>query len=115
MKLKNKLLFGVIFTSLLVSCGGKPSLESSSSEPSSSDTSDEVLVESVNFTNLETSLKVGDTLTLTYEVLPSNASDKSVSFAVDSEIATVNDAGILNALAEGNVNVTITTFSGAKT
>ena len=61
-------------------------------------------------------MAVGDTKTLTATVLPSNASDKSVTWESDDEsVATVSDAGVVTAVAAGTATITVTTTDGSKT
>ena len=61
-------------------------------------------------------MAVGDTKTLTATVLPSNASDKSVTWESDDEsVATVSDAGVVTAVAVGTATITVTTTDGSKT
>ena len=61
-------------------------------------------------------MAVGDTKTLTATVLPSNASDKSVTWESDNDaVATVSDAGVVTAVAAGTATITVTTTDGSKT
>lgn len=60
-------------------------------------------------------LKVGDTNTLTATVLPSNASNKGVSWSSsNSSIATVS-AGTVTGVAPGTCTITVTTSDGGYT
>ena len=64
-------------------------------------------VSSVSITNKTESAKVGDSLTLKVSVSPSNASDKSVTYASsDTSIATVED-GVVSFLKAGTVTITV--------
>ena len=66
-----------------------------------------VPVSSVSITNKTDSAKVGDSLTLKVSVSPSNASDKSVTYASsDTSIATVED-GVVSFLKAGTVTITV--------
>ncbi len=75
-----------------------------------------VHVTSVSITNKISSLYVGDTYTFNTTVLPNNASDKSVSYSSSNDkIATISDAGVINALAAGSVTFTVKSTDGNKT
>lgn len=50
--------------------------------------------------------------TIKYNILPADASNKNVTFEVSSDIATVNNAGVVSFSAPGKVTVTITTVDG---
>jgi len=77
---------------------------------------DGVAVESVSASPQTTSVVVGSTRQLTVTVLPSEASNKNVTFvSSDESIATVTSAGLITGVAEGSATVTITTASGGKT
>lgn len=66
-----------------------------------------VPVSSVSITNKTDSAKVGDSLTLKVSVSPSNASDKSVTYASsDTSVATVED-GVVSFLKAGTVTITV--------
>jgi uncharacterized protein YjdB len=61
-------------------------------------------------------LGIGSSSTLTAEVLPVNATNKSVSWLSSNPlIATVNSAGVVTGLAEGSAIITATTVSGGLT
>ena len=57
-------------------------------------------------------LYVGKTLTLTPTVLPSNASEKSVSWSSSNESIATVDNGIVTGVAEGEATITATTTDG---
>jgi uncharacterized protein YjdB len=58
-------------------------------------------------------LKVGKTNTITYTILPSNATDKTVYFSsLDESIATVDSKGVVTAVALGTTIVNGTTKDG---
>ena len=89
--------------SLVTSCGGET-------------VSEEVSVTDVKLEASSTSLKVGETLTLVATVSPENASNKNVSYSSSDEtIASVNGSGVVTALKEGNVTITVTTEDGNHT
>lgn len=56
-----------------------------------------------------TEFKVGQTIELSADVTPENATDKSVTWSSnDTSIATVNNLGIVTAISEGEVVITAT-------
>ena len=62
------------------------------------------------------SLEEGTTGNLVATVAPSTATDKTVTFASsDAEVATVDNAGKVTAVKEGNADITVTTKDGNKT
>ena len=70
-------------------------------------------VTSVTLNKTSTSLKVGETLTLTAKVNPSNATDKTVNWSTsDASVVTVSD-GVVTAIKLGSA--TITAKAGDKT
>jgi len=61
-------------------------------------------------------LTAGGQETLTATVSPDNATDKSVTWESDNEgVATVNDSGLVTAVAEGYAKITVTTTDGGFT
>ena len=65
-------------------------------------------------TNLN--LNIGDTSTIVPNVLPENATDKSVSYSSsDSNIAMVDNNGVVTAISAGTAVITVTTNEGLKT
>ncbi|MBE6650724.1 MAG: hypothetical protein E7613_05370 [Ruminococcaceae bacterium] len=71
-----------------------------------------ILVDGVTLSRASSYLKVGDTITLTATISPSNATDFSVEWTTsDESIATVEN-GIVTAIAEGNTIITATTSDG---
>lgn len=70
-------------------------------------------VTEVKITSTVTEVKVGETITLTAEVLPENATDKTVTWTSDNnEVATVKD-GVVTGVKAGDA--TITASAGGKT
>lgn len=68
---------------------------------------------SISFTSVPSSLEVGDTYQLKYQISPNNASDKRVYFSSsDDTIVTISDTGLLTAVGAGEVSVSVTTVDG---
>lgn len=66
-----------------------------------------VNIDKIIIENIPT-LNVGDTYKITYSVEPDNTTDKTVSFETsDKNIATVDDQGIIKALAPGEVEISV--------
>jgi uncharacterized protein YjdB len=75
----------------------------------------QVLVASVSLNLTAVTLIPGQTQTLSATVLPSNATDKSVTWtSSNTAAATVNGSGVVTAVANGTARITCTTTSGAK-
>lgn len=69
-------------------------------------------VESIKFEETAISLNPGTTAFLAINILPENATDKTVTWiSGDETIATVED-GVVHALAEGSTIITVTTTDG---
>ncbi|MCF2491603.1 Ig-like domain-containing protein [Dyadobacter sp. CY347] len=82
----------------------------------SSGTSSNVAVASVSLSPSTLSLAAGSTGSLTATVLPSNATNKSVSYTSSSTaVATVNASGVVTGVAAGSATITVTTVDGSKT
>ena len=70
---------------------------------------------SVTLNKNSTTLEIGETEQLTETVLPSNATDKSVSWSSsNASVATVSN-GLITAVSQGSAVITVTTTDGAKT
>jgi hypothetical protein len=64
----------------------------------------------------ELTLTVGETGQITATVEPSNASNKKVNWTTsDADIASVDQNGLVTAIAEGSATITATTVDGSKT
>jgi endo-1,4-beta-D-glucanase Y len=75
-----------------------------------------VAVASVSIAPTAVSLSTGQTRQLTPTVLPSNATNKSVSYSSsNASIASVNASGLVRAVAVGNATITVKTVDGNKT
>lgn len=77
-----------------------------------SDSSGNVAVTGVNVSPNSLSLTVGEAQTLTVEVLPADASDKSYTWSMDKEGVVLIDNNIVTALSAGEVILTATTTDG---
>ncbi len=94
--------------------GGDSSSNNSSSNNSSSE--EVIHVTSVSLDQSSKSLSVSKTFTLIATVLPSNATDKSVSFSSsDATVASVNNSGVVSALKVGSATITVKTTDQEKT
>ena len=61
-------------------------------------------------------LNVGNSMQFTATVLPNNATDKSVTWSSsNTEVATINQSGLLTGLKDGTTTVTATTNTGGLT
>ena len=74
-------------------------------------------VKALNITsNTTLNLKVNETSKITYEVTPSNATDKTVSFqSSNNGVATVDQNGNVKAIANGTTTIKVVTTNGMKT
>ena len=67
----------------------------------------EIAVESVELNKTEIELNEGDSDTLVATVKPDDATDKTVTWSSsDSEVASVDDGGLVTAIKEGSVTIT---------
>lgn len=72
-------------------------------------------VESVTLDNTYIELGIGGTAKLTATVLPTNATDKSVTYSVEpAGVVSVDNDGNVTAIAEGTAVITVTTTNGKK-
>jgi len=77
---------------------------------------DGITVESVSISNGNTTLTIDGSLQLNAIVLPANAENLNVIWSSsDTSIATVSDTGVVTALTEGTVTITVTTADGGLT
>lgn len=75
-----------------------------------------VAVESVNLSKTELTMTVGESVTLTYGIIPLDASIKDVSWESGSTtVATVSQSGQIDAISEGKTTITVKTKDGGKT
>ena len=76
----------------------------------------EVPVKGISLNTNEAEIEVGQTLQLTATIQPENATNKGYSWSSsDESVATVNENGLVSALAAGPVTITVTTTEGGKT
>ena len=74
-----------------------------------------VNVSSIDITPNPAEVKVGSTVQLTATVKPENADNKTVVWtSSDTSTATVSDSGLVTALSEGTVTITVTAEGGIK-
>ena len=91
-------------------------LRSGSSAWTFSITNNDVPVSSVSLSKTSLTLSVGDSSTLRASVLPDDASNKNVTWSSDNPgIASVGQNGLVNAVAQGETYITVTTDDGNKT
>lgn len=73
----------------------------------------DIHVETVLLSPSEKAMKIGDTFTITAQVLPEDATDKSLVYTSENEeVATVSENGTVKALALGETVITATAKSG---
>ena len=73
-------------------------------------------VTAVSLDRASATLTEGETLQLTATVSPDNATNKTVSWtSTNSSVATVNQNGLVTAIAEGSATIKVTTIDGQKT
>jgi uncharacterized protein YjdB len=73
-------------------------------------------VNSVSLSYSSYGLYVGDSLTLTATVNPTNATNKAVTWSSSNiVVATVSENGVVNAVSAGYATITVTTSDGGKT
>ena len=74
------------------------------------------LVNKVSLDKTELALTVGDKQTLKATILPSDASNKAISWSSDNpSVAKVDENGNITAVAAGTANITVKTVNGEKT
>ena len=83
-------------------------------QPKSSSPSNPVLATSISLNNTSAEINTGETLQLTATVLPSNATNKTVTWTTsNSSVATVSSTGLVTAKAVGNATITARTTDGS--
>lgn len=71
-----------------------------------------VNAESVSLTPGEATVEVGETVTLTAEVLPEDAANKNVDWSSSNTVVAIVTDGVVTARAEGTATITVTTEDG---
>jgi uncharacterized protein YjdB len=100
-------------TKITASCGGKSAEFILKVKEKEDDT---IAVTDIEISNHEDELKVDETLTLTTTVLPSDATDTTVTYkSSDENIATVNSSGEVKGISKGNVTITVSAGTITKT
>ena len=83
-------------------------------QPKSSSPSNPVLATSISLNKTSAEINTGGTLQLTATVLPSNATNKTVTWTTsNSSVATVNSNGLVTTIASGTVTITARTTDGS--
>ena len=73
-------------------------------------------VENISLDKTQLQLYVGKTATLAASISPSNANNQTITWTSSNpDIATVNDNGVVTAIAEGNAIITVSSVDGNKT
>ena len=105
-----KLLFLITTTAILTTA------LASCSKDENTKKEDTIHVTGVALTPPTTEMTPGGTLTLTATVLPDDATNKTISWTSNAlTVATVNDNGLVTAVAPGTAVITVTTQDGNKT
>ena len=74
-----------------------------------------IMVSSVTLDKTKATINVGDQLQLTGTVLPSNATDKSLSwYTTNTSVATVDGTGLVTAKKKGSCNINVWANDGSK-
>ncbi len=76
---------------------------------------DIVEVQSISLSSEKTELVVGETLSISAKITPENALNKVLNWSSsDASVATVDQTGLVTALAEGTVTIKATSTDGSK-
>ena len=96
--------------------GGSSSSSTSTSSSSSSTTTKTVQknVTSIKVSDTSVELKVGESLEVTAEALPSTAEDKTLTWESNDETIAIVDSGEITGIADGNAVITVESVNGIK-
>ncbi len=107
---KTFLRFGAIATMAAIACFGFTACgDKGGGEGGGGD----VKVTAINVTSAGSSVAVGSTLTLSVEVLPSNATNKNVTWSSSSDATATVSGGTVTGVAAGPVTITATAADGS--
>ncbi len=82
-------------------------------QPKSSSPSNPVLVTSISLNKTSATVTEGNTLQLTATVLPTNATNRTVTWkSSNTSVATVSSSGLVTAKSSGSATITVTTTDG---
>lgn len=102
--------------------GGNTTITATTEDGGFSDTCEvtvkgsDVAVVAVMLSPERTTIHVNETVQLTATVIPTNATNKKVTYtSSDAAIASVSDNGLVTAIKEGKATITVTTDDGNKT
>ena len=77
---------------------------------------EEIKVESIALDESAKTLEMGESFTLTATIMPENATNRKFMWSSDNtDVATVDDNGLVKSLSAGTATITATTDDGAKT
>ena len=100
-------------TSSSLSDSNSSSEGNSSSSSATSNSSFEVFISQINVNEENVSMYVGDQFQIETTVLPSNATNKELSYqSSNTGVVTVNSEGLLEGVAVGNATITIRAVKG---
>lgn len=75
-----------------------------------------IKVETITLNDDVLTIKIGESATLLYEILPETATEKAVSWkSSNSSMVSVSSKGLIKGIALGQSEITVTTLDGAKT
>lgn len=108
--------FSTVYVGMAVTSHNDGTICSATFDNVSVTTSANVPVTGVSVSPTSISLSTGVTSQLTATVVPSNATNKNVSWTSNnSGVASVNSSGLVTAIAPGTATITVTTADGGRT